>query len=742
VIAAIVRLATSRSRQMLLALLVLLPILVVVGGGVEERRSVGGFLAPEAESTQVAEILEDDFGTGSYGFVLVLEPKNEWVYSGSNRSEGERLTSEIEAEAGVLEVASFYNVPEPAAPSISPLRDLSGHYALIAVKLEGTEDEQRGTAERLHSLYAGPNEFFDISATGAVEISRVAAEEAASDLQRAELLAAPFTLIGLLLVFRGIRAAVLPLLVAIFAVLGSFVALTVVVLFVDISIFARTLVTALGLGLSIDYSLLLVARFREERGAGRDVEQAVNRTMQTAGRTVVFSAAAVGSSLLGLLVFPVVYLRSFAFAGVAVVSTAALATLLVVPPMLIRFGDGMGVATPTEASFWGRQAGRVMRAPLVWLVVVGAFLVMLGLPFLRFEPGRVDERVLPADQEARVAAEAIKDNLNWPDVTPIHIVARDADPDDAETIFAFTKEVLQLDGPLRMDSTIGYVRLDNTAPKNRLSLHFRPLDGVEAAGTWFNVVYLFGTDDPRIPELVEMLRTMETPYGEVLVGGNDATAIDTVEAVKNRVPHALAVIAVVTMVWLFFMTGSVIIPIKALALNLLSLTATFGALVWVFQEGNFADQLGVTASGKIDVFTPILMFCIAFGLSMDYEVFLLARIKEEYDLSGDNDDAVRRGIGHTGPIVTGAAVLLAIVFLAIATSGVAIVKMFGLGLAIAVVVDAFLVRATLTPALMKLTGRLNWRAPGPLRRFHLCWGVWENDPIVFPAPTQPSTKGL
>ena len=207
------------------------------------------------------------------------------------------------------------------------------------------------------------------------------------------------------------------------------------------------------------------------------------------------------------------------------------------------------------------------------------------------------------------------------------------------------------------------------------------------------------------------------------VGGNNATVIDTVDSVTARIPAALAVIAIVTLVLLFFMTGSVLIPIKAVVLNLLSLTAMLGALVWIFQDGNFAETLGVTVSGKIDIFTPILMFCIAFGLSMDYEVFLLTRIKEEYDLTGDNDQAIRVGIGQTGPVVTAAAVLLAIVFVAIATSGVVIVKMFGIGLALAVITDAFLVRATITPALMKLAGRLNWWAPGPLRRFHLRWGI-------------------
>lgn len=722
------RWSIDRPRRMVAALVLALVLFGVVGGGVEDRLSVGGFLDPDAESTRVADRLERQFGTGSYGFVIVLEPRDEWVYSESNKPEGIRLTAAIEAEPGVLEVASFYNVTDPPGLAISPLRDGSGDRALIAVKLSGTEDEQRRTAARLHEQYVEPgNDRFDLRATGSVEISRVAAEEAEKDLQRAELLAIPFTLVGLLLVFRGWRAALLPLVVALFAVLGSFFALTVVVQFTEISIFARTLITALGLGLAIDYSLLMVARFRDERGkeqAGqqRTVEEAVRRMVQTAGRTVLFSAATVASSLLGLLVFPVVYLRSFAFAGVAVVSMAALAALTVVPPALIMFGERMGASRHATESFWGRQAGRVMRRPVLWLVGVTALLVVLGLPFARFEPGRIDERVLPADNEARTAAETIRNEMSWADVNPIQMLAPSADPADQKQISAFTKQVLNLEGPVRMDSAVGYIRLDSFTPANELSPHFWPSEG---EGTWFNIVYQFDPDDPRVEELVETLRSMETPYGQVLIGGTNATVIDTVDSVRSRVPLALAVVSLVTLLLLFFMTGSVVVPIKAMVLNLLSLTATFGALVWIFQDGHLGDQLGITATGKIDVFTPILMFCIAFGLAMDYEVFLLARIKEEYDLSGDNEQAVRTGIAHTGRIVTAAALLLAIVFIAIATSGVAIVKMFGLGLGLAVVVDAFLVRATLTPALMKLAGRANWWAPRPLRRFHLRWGIWE-----------------
>jgi len=738
-----IRFITGAARRnpgrMLIVLLLAVPVLAIVGSGVSDRLSVGGFVDPGAESTEVADSLADDFETGSYGFVLLLEPKDGFVYNDHNVAEGERIVADLEAEDGVLEVASFYNVTLSGLAQ-SPLRDLTGKRAIVGVVLDGDEDEQRETAEHLHETYVVDNDVFAIGATGVIEISRVAAETAEKDLQFAELLAAPFTLAGLLVVFRGWRAASLPLAVAVFAVLGSFVALTLVASITDVSIFARTLVTALGLGLAIDYSLLLVARFREERSHGRSVESAMSRTMQTAGRTVVFSAATVGSSLLGLLVFPVVYLRSFAFAGVAVVTMAALASLLVVPPVLVRWGEKMGSAASADETFWGRQAERVMRRPLAWLVPVGLLLVFLAVPFFGLEPGRTDDRALPEDSAARQTTATIREHFNWSEVNTIHALAPDVDADDAETIRAFTQEALQIPGVIRVNSTQGYWRFEQPPnPPNELTEHFFPVDGREDAGTWFNILYWYEPEDPRVDELLDTLRADETVAGEVLVGGPNATINDTVEAVTDGLPFALFIVGVVTYVLLFFMTGSLLVPLKAVILNLLSLSATFGALVWIFQEGNLGGLSGVTATGELDVFTPILMFCVAFGLSMDYEVFLLARIKEEYDLTADNHHAVRVGIGRTGPIVTAAALLLAIVFLAISTSGVSIVRMFGFGLALAVLTDAFLVRGTITPALMKLAGRANWWAPRAVRRFHLRYGIWENDPVVR-GPVPPVTN--
>ena len=304
----------------------------------------------------------------------------------------------------------------------------------------------------------------------------------------------------------------------------------------------------------------------------------------------------------------------------------------------------------------------------------------------------------------------------------------DADADDIDTIRAYQGTVLAIPGVDRVDSTQGFARLDGHVAARDFNRRFAGDDG-----TWFSIISWYDIDDERMDELITTLRATTGPYDKVLVSGSAATVMDTVDSVVGRLPLALLIIAVTTFIVMFALTGSVIVPLKAVVLNLLSLTATFGALVWVFQDGHLADWLGFTPTGRIDVFTPILMFCVAFGLSMDYEVFVLARMKEEYDLSGSNRVAIVRGLHRTGGLLTAAAIILTIVFVAIATSGVAVVKMFGIGLALAVLIDAFVVRATLTPALMALAGRFNWWAPRPLRRLHLRWGFWENEPVEVPS---------
>jgi putative drug exporter of the RND superfamily len=437
-------------------------------------------------------------------------------------------------------------------------------------------------------------------------------------------------------------------------------------------VFAINLATALGLGLSIDYSLLIVARYREELRRGAQPEAAIAATMATTGRTVRVSALIVAISLAGLLAFPMYYLRSFAYAGVAVVAIAALSALLLVPALVAAFGRRIGAARRGgETGIWSRLARLTMRRPLPLATLGVLVLLVLGAPFLRASLGFVDDRNLPAS-------------------APVHRVS----------------DQIRAEFPVRNGSTLYVVAREGT-DVGRLE-RLEGVLAVQSHGTWLTVHTRLEAISPAAERLVREVRA--TPGVEV--AGLPAAIVDTKEAMAERLPYAIALIVVVTFAALFALTGSVLAPIKALLLNALSLTATFGALVFIFQDGNLQWLVGdFTVTNSIAVLTPPLLFCVAFGLSMDYEVFLLSRIKEEHDRGRDNADAIAVGLQRTGPVITAAAAVMAIVFLGLATSGVTAVKSLGVGLAIAVVIDATLVRVVLVPAIMRLAGRFNWWAP-------------------------------
>ncbi|MGE0729642.1 MAG: MMPL family transporter [Acidimicrobiia bacterium] len=723
-----------RHRTVLLVTALAVPMLAVLGGGVQRDLSVGGFVDRSTESARVARHLEQAFGTAAPNEVLVLTMLHGTATDEANADAGRTLVARLRTEPGVADVLSPWTLGSLPAGAPNPLIGDDARRAVIALRLGGDEDAQRRTAERLSRL-TGEQEAFRIGATGPAEISRQAAEQAERDLLRAELVAAPLTLIGLLVVFRGWRAALLPLGVAVVAVLGTFCVLRLLATVTTVSVFALNLTTGLGLGLAVDYSLLLVARFREERTGAQSVPAAVQRTVRTAGRTVLFSAVTVALSLLALLVMPVPYLRSFAYAGVTVVFIAAAAALVVVPAALLAIGARIGRARIDRRADagWAAQARRVMARPVWWAVAVAVPLLVAGVPFGGLHAGRIDDRILPAGAGARLAAEELRAHFDQGEFHPINVAVPWLEPSDTVSLRRAVQTLAAVPGVTRVDSALGFSVAGRTIPPTDYHARFT---GPPGAGTWFSVTTAF---DPESDDARAVVRAIRALDGRAGVSGATAATIDAVDGVQRRAPWAAAVIAVTTVVLLFVMTGSVVVPLKALVLNLASLTATFGALVWVFQDGHLAGLLGVSATGRLDVFTPILMFCIAFGLSMDYEVFLLAAIKEHYDLHGDNAAAVAHGLGRSGRVVTAAAGLLTIVFVAIGTSGVVTVRMIGAGLALAVLVDAFLIRATLVPALMRLTGEANWWAPGPLRRWQLRHG-WR-EPAALPFPTLADAGG-
>ena len=701
---------------------------VVGGGGVFAKLKGGGFEDPSAESTRARQFLDDRLGVGDPNLVLVVTVAGGGVDATDITAQGMALTQRLAALTDVANVASYWSLGAPAA-----LRSERGDRALVLARIQGVDDDaikdrfievRKEIGESVGGLaiaYGGQLAVFDQVGT-LIE----------SDLAKAESIAVPITLVLLLLVFGSVVAASLPLFVGVVSVVGTFLALFLIGSVTDVSIFSINLTTALGLGLAIDYSLFVVSRFREELRQGFSPDEAIVRTVQSAGRTVAFSALTVAVSLMALLVFPLYFLRSFAYAGVAVVIIAMVASIVSLPALLAVLGHRVDSwklirrPAPEEGTgFWHRIASWVMRRPISVGTAAIIVLVLLGLPFLGVKFGLPDDRVLPRDNVAHVAADVLREEFTSNEADAFS-VAVPVVIDDA-MLGTYAKTISALDRVERVDSRAGSFA-GGTLVSAATAANAR-FDGGDR-GTYLVVVPTVEPVSEAGEALAHDVRSL-APGFAVLVGGSSASLVDTKAAITARLPIAGAWIAGATFILLFLMFGSLLVPAKALVLNLLSLSATFGAMVWVFQQGHLSGFLGFTATGTLDTTTPILMFCIAFGLSMDYEVFLLARIKEEHDRTGDNTHSVAMGLERTGRIVTAAAALLAVTFVAFGTSQVSFIKLFGFGLALAVVMDATIVRGTLVPAFMRLAGEANWWAPEPLRRLHRRFGLHEH--VELPA---------
>ncbi len=718
------RLAVHRRRAVLVTTVLFVVLAGALGGGVFERLSTGGFADPDSESSRAEAYLDDHFGAASPNVVLLVTAEDGRVDDAAVAAEGERLTEALAAVPGVDQALSYWSLGSPP-----PLRSTAGDAALVLGVIGGDPDDAEAVVERIDEALAGPSGPVTVEVGGQAEVFRQVGLTIEGDLARAESVAVPITLALLLVVFGSLVAALLPVAIGAVAVLGAFLVLWLVTSVADVSVFSINLVTALGLGLAIDYSLFVVSRFREELAAGRDVDAAVVRTVETAGRTVAFSGLTVAVSLSALLIFPLFFLRSFAYAGIGVILVALITSVVSLPALLAVLGHRVDKGRlwsrrptpPVGEGFWYRLAKRVMRRPVIVTVVVVAFLGVLGMPFFNVVFASPDHRVLPEGNPAREVSERLRTEFDSDEADAFPVVVTETLTDGQ--VDAYAAGLSGLAGVGRVDARTGHY-LDGALVlgPDDTSSRFAG-DGA----TWLSVVPTVEPASEAGEALVHEIRDLD-PGFDVLVGGGAAFQVDTKEAIFALAPWAAAWIAGATFVLLFLMFGSVVVPLKALVLNTLSLSATFGAMVWVFQEGRGAGLLDFTATGLTDTTTPILMFCIAFGLSMDYEVFLLSRIKEEHDRGVPNEEAVARGLERTGRIVTAAAVLLAVTFVAFATSGVTFIKLFGLGLALAVLMDATVVRATLVPALMKLAGEANWWAPAPLRRFQERFGLHEAPP--------------
>lgn len=693
----------------------------VLSAGVFDRLSTGGFENPADESERARTMLRDDFDAGTPNFVLLVTPASGGVTDPAVAAAGMDMTNRLASEPGVTDVYSFWSMGN--AP---PLASRDGDHALVVARIEGDEDAVHDRVSELQAAFHSDDPALQVRVGGLGEIYREMNEQTEKDLQMSELVTLPIVIILLIAVFGGLVAAGLPLSVGLLSIVGTLFVLWAISLVTQVSVFSINLTTALGLGLAIDYSLFVVSRFREELAAGHGPHEAVVRTVDTAGRTVVFSALTVAISLSALLLFPLPFLRSFAYAGIPVVLLSATGAVVSLGAGLAVLGRRVDALTlfrrrerPEGTGLWHRIATAVMRHPLPYAAAIVALLLVLGIPFLRIKLGLADDRTMSAEHEARVVHDTLRGSFDTNETAAFSVVLPGAA--DQGAIAAYAAELSRIEHVGRVDSSAGiYMKgMRVVAPDQFATRQIGP------AGAYVVAVPEVDAYSHEGEDVLGAIRGTAAPV-PVLVGGMTAQLVDMRESLGATLPWALGFIAVVTFVLLFLMTGSVLVPLKALVLNLLSLSATFGAMVWIFQDGHLSGLLGFTPTGDVELAIPVLMFCIAFGLSMDYEVFLLSRIKEEHDAGASNTDSVARGLEKTGRIVTAAAVLLAVVFLGVAASEVTFMKLFGLGLALAVIIDATLVRAILVPAFMRLAGNANWWAPKPLKRIYDRFGIHES----------------
>ncbi|MGW8571656.1 MMPL family transporter [Streptomyces niveus] len=736
--ASLARFTTHRSKLVLYLSGVLLVLAGALGGGVISTLSAGGFTDSSTESARTAEVLDGRFGSGAPNLTLLVTDER-GVDDPAVSAAGARLTERIGAEDGVEQALSYWTLGKAPA-----LRGEGGDSAMVLVRITGDEDQVQKTLERIQPEYDRTVEGLETRVGGVAVANKEITETTSDDLLLIEMVTFPVLLVVMLFVFRSVVAALVPLAVAGLTIVSVLLTLRVLTLFTDVSVLATNVATGLGLGLAIDYGLILLKRYREELHNGADTDTAIATALRTAGRTVLFSAVTVALALAGLLVFPFYFLRSFAYAGIPTALLAALVSITFLPALLKALGPridkgrvlGRGKEEkppkPETERFWYRLATNVMRFPVPVAVAVIGLLLFLGSPFLSLHMSLADDRVLPADTQSRQISDLIREDFSAQESQALNVVLNDTPPTGERSIDAYAQKLSTLGNVARVDSEAGsFAAGEQVAPPGPGSERFSADNS-----TYLSVIPKSESLSEEGEELVKDIRTAEAPY-DIKVGGPAAELVDSLDSMYDKLPAALAIIGVTTFVLLFLFTGSLVLPLKALVLNCLSLSATFGVLVWGFQDGHLEGIVGdFVVTDTITWTVPVLLFCIAFGMSMDYEVFLLSRIKEEWDRSGDNQLAVARGLERTGAMVTAAAGLIAIVWLGFVLSGISYLKAIGLGLAIAVLMDATLVRGALVPAFMRLAGRANWWAPAPLARFHKKFGLREAPDAV----EEPATK--
>ncbi len=681
----------------------------IYGVGVFGSLSNGGFEDPKSQSARELAVEQATFGGREADFVAIYSSPTLKVTDPAFK---EAVTSTIAGlpREGVQRTISWYDTQAPGLVSQDQ------HATRVLVTLAGEQQADKAESrDQVFSHLRAPGLTTNVAGQWAVfgDVNSQVSE----DIARAESLSMPVVFLLSLIIFGSLAAALMPTLVGGVAVFGAFAVVRLITTVTEVSIFSINVITLLGMGLAIDYALFVVSRFREELAQQPDaarasVNAALARTMATAGRTVLFSGLIVAASLASLMLFPQNFLRSMGYGGMAAVLVAMAAALTVLPALLAVLGPRVDfgrmpwgrrrdrraeASTPVETAHgaWARVAHSVMRRPVVYLGAITVALLALASPFLSAGWGSVDERVLPTDAPSRVAAEFQAARFGG-ETSSANIVVRGADQGE---LTAYVSRLSSLDA------------MRAVQPIDTKTVGGEPVSLVQA--TWSG-----NSQTAASQELVKEMRSVSPGDGvSALVGGPTANAVDLIDSIGSHLPWMALSVAAVMLVLLFVAFGSVVLPLKAIVMNAVSIAASFGVVTWVFQEGHLSGLLGFTSPGYLDVTQPILMLAILFGLSMDYEVFLLSRVREEWDRTGDNTHSVAAGLQRSGRIITSAALLLAIVIGGFATSGIVFIKMIGVGMLVAVLLDATVVRALLVPATMRLLGRANWYAPAPMRRW-------------------------
>jgi putative drug exporter of the RND superfamily len=724
---------TRRSRTVLALCLVIVAASAVVAVGVFARLGTAGYDDPASDSSRATALLNREFG-GQPDLIFLVRATDGTVDDAAARASGVALTGRLAHEPTLSGVSSYFTAPAPA------LKSRDGTEAVILAHVTGSPN---GIDERTGEILDRYNHSSDGATSVLIGGPRGAdlGRQSTKDVALAESIAIPVTLVLLLLVFGSVVAALLPLAVALFAMITTAATLYAVTGLTDVSVFAINLITALGLGLSVDYALLLVSRYREEISGGATVPEAIGTTLNTAGRTIVFSGVTVVAALAALLAFPPYFLKSFAYAGIGVVVFAVVAALVLLPALLVVLGPRVDAwalpwrrnrRAPRPDTFWTRLVTVVMRRPVRIGLPILLGLLAVSAPLFHLALGNPDDRVLPAAAPAHQVGQALREDFATDTSGAMDVVLSNA---PASAVSDYATRLSALPGVADVQTSLG------TWSGGRREAGAAARPDLNAGG-YQRVVAAITSDPVSAPAKATLRAARALPVAagaDALITGPTAQLIDNTAAVTDYLPLAGGIVLVTTLVMLFLLTGSIVHPVRALLSNAVSLAATMGIAVRVFQDGDGSSVLGFTP-GPLSLSILVLTACVAFGLSMDYEVFLMSRIKEARDGGQSSAEAVVTGITRTGRIITSCAALLAVSFFAFATADVSLIQVLGLSTGLAILIDATLVRAVLVPAFLSLTGDRAWYAPRILRRVHERLGISEHGTVHRPATADPSRQ--